>query len=59
MLIPLTGQWRTDEIGHTLHQKQQPVRIGESFQRDQLNEDNTCEGVIGGDEQPKCTGQTG
>lgn len=54
-----TCQWRTDEIGNALHQQQQPVRVGETFQRDEFHQNNTGQRIVCCYKQSKSTSQHG
>lgn len=53
------GQRRTDQIGDALHEQQQSVGVGEAIERDQFDQDDAGERVVGGDEQAEQAGDDG
>lgn len=45
-----------DEISYSLHEQQKSVSVGESLERDEFDEDDGGERVVGSDEQAESTG---
>lgn len=53
ILDELTSQGRSNQIGNSLHQQQETVSVRKSVQCYQLDQNNTCERIVGRNEQTK------